>query len=228
MYPVLVASSIVGVLAVGGFSASIIVRSRREKAVLPVTNLSTFAGRHQQMVAEVEARKSSEQIYRERIDAAFIEAHEAGVLIVDSVRYADIENDMYRNRSRYSDRSDSPYVKPLLTRITPVMTTELAERIREYEIMEHSDYDSDSEGLAGICIAARTIKWRVEEVPLQYEPPNLKDVDRISYPDLTMRYVLPEDLKKAAREVLDYGDEYVVDQAELRNQKSDSFEVTEE
>jgi hypothetical protein len=188
-------------------------KERADQGIYP----SSFANRHEQMLAEIEARKSAEQIYRARIDAAFNEARECGALLVSDVPYYDIEIDMCR-----ANRSDT---KTLLTRITPLLTQELAEMVREYEIKNDGLKPSAS---CCICVAARAITWRVEEVPAQYEPPNMKDTDRISYPDLSSIYTIPESVRKAARKLLDYGDDYVLAQAELRAQSVSSFEVTEE
>lgn len=185
-------------------------KSRAVAGIYP----ASFATRHQQMLDEVEARKSEEQRYQERIQAAFAEARAADAILVSVVEYADIESDMYRTRN--------PHVKTMLTRITPIMTKDLAELIRDYEIKSFAD-SHDSSALAEICIAARAIKWRIEEVPEQYAPPNLKDKDRIIHPEVSAYSHLYQPLIGAARALLGYDDQYIKDEAE-KLEKEDFYD----
>lgn len=185
-------------------------KSRAVAGVYP----ASFATRHQQMLDEVEARKSEEQRYRERIQAAFNEARECGALIVSEAEYADIESDMYRSRN--------PHVKTMLTRITPIMTKELAELVREHEIKRTAE-GYDSEGGAQVCLSARTIRWKIEEVPAQYEPPNLKDRDRIVYPELSAYTIVYQPLIDAARALLGYDSQYVEEEA-ARREREDFYD----
>jgi hypothetical protein len=184
---------------------------------------SSFASRRDHILAEIQERKSKEQLYQESIEAAFKEAREAGELIAMTVSYDDIRRDMYRCRAR-ENFADNVKNKTLLTRITPILTPELAERVRAYEIATVNDFDSEE--CDEICLAARNIYWRTEEVPEKYEPPNLKDGDRILYPDLSSAYVIPKVIVDAARKMLKYELAYVAEQAELLAAKT--FEVTEE
>jgi hypothetical protein len=223
MDPVIKASLIIGFVALvcAIFVAQDEIRKRRAGSRKD-SHLSSFAARHQQVLAEVEALKTAEQRYRDRINAAFNEARESGALIVSEVSYADIETDKFRAKGRHP--GDHP--KPMLTRIKPVLTQELAERIRDFEV--HASYECDTEGLAQIRLDARSLQWRVEEVPARYEPPNLKDEDRITYPDLYAFAWLPESLKHEARRFLGYDDEYVQKQVDaLVEKESNGFEVTE-
>lgn len=194
----------------------------KKKSDKPLSTAS-FAARKERVLAEVQARKSAEQVYTERIEAAFNEARECGALIITESDYDDIECDMHRSRERHP--GDLP--KPLLTRITPILTPELAEKVRDYEIVnEHFPFQAEK--CAEVCLAARMIKWRVEEVPEHYAPPTLKDRDRILYPDLSGTFALPEGVAEEARKMLGYDDEYVKQQAQLLEEKEGSFEVTEE
>lgn len=219
------AASVFGVLAISGVVISTYFEKRKQKrraaeGLYP----SSFAYRHQKMLDEIQAKKTAEQLYHERIEAAFNEARECGALLVSEVDYADIECDMFRNRGRHP--GDLP--KPLLTRITPVITQEFAERVRAYEILAEDDLFEADEERAQICLSARTIKWRVEEVPVRHEPPKLRDNDRIRYPDLSFCFGIPKEISEAARKMLGYDYEYIKEQALLLDNKDDSFEVTEE
>ncbi len=153
--------------------------------------------------AEMRARRSDKEKYRDSIDAAFSMARESGVLLMSILTYGDIDSDKYISRD----------AKKLLTRITPVMTRELAEKIRDYEVAH--GYDCMIGGLAGICQDARNLRWCVEEVPTQYEPPDLKESDRVNYPDLSPVFYVPDVLKDAARKLLGYDDKYVQDRIDL-------------
>jgi hypothetical protein len=220
MDSVISAAAIIGVAAIGAVVS--MARINRQRKRSKGINRSSFWTRHQQMIAEIQARKSGAEIYRDSIDAAFNEARECGVLLVSEVSYEDIESDMHQ----YKHRRAGDKNKPMLTRITPIMTRELAERIRDFEV--HNAYDGDTYGLAQIRLDARLIKWRVAEVPGNYEPPKLKDEDRITYPDLYAFSWLPDSLRKEARRFLGYDDDYVQKQADLLVEKEDAIEVEQE
>jgi hypothetical protein len=224
MNPILQVFIPVGLFCIFLVVTSYFANSKKKKQKKREREYSSFSVRHQKMLDEVRARKSEEEQYRERIEAAFDEARKYGALLVSEVPYHDIETDMFRNRGR--NPRDLP--KPLLTRISPVMTKELAEQVREYEVLAENDFSGLDERISRIGIEARSIHWRIEEVPEHYEPPNLKDEDRISYPEAYSGFLIPAEIRKAAREMLGYDDAYVRDAAELQAAKSDSFEVTEE
>jgi hypothetical protein len=219
MDSVVSAAAIIGVAAIGAV-VSMAKINRQRKRAQGVT--SSFWNRHQQMLAEIQARKSEAEIYRDSIDAAFNEARECDVLLVSEVSYQDIETDKFRSQGRHP--GDHP--KPMLTRITPILTRELAERIRDFEV--HNAYEGDTYGLAQIRLDARLIKWRVEEVPGNYEPPKLKDEDRIVYPDLNAFSWLPVHLSEEARKLLGYDYAYVQQQVDLLIEKEDAIEVEQE
>jgi hypothetical protein len=220
MDSVISAAAIIGVAAIGAVVS--MVRINRQRKRSEGVNRSSFWNRHQKMLSEIQERKSEAEICRDRIDAAFNEARECGVLLVSEVSYEDIESDKFRAK----DRHPGDHPKPMLTRIKPVLTQELAERIRDFEV--HASYECDTEGLAQIRLDARLLQWRVEEVPARYEPPNLKDEDRINYPDLYAFAWLPEALKHEARRFLGYDDDYVQKQVDaLVEKESNGFEVTE-
>lgn len=180
---------------------------------------TSFMARHNAMLEEIQSLKTEEQRYQDSIQGAFSEAREHDLLYVFEVPYDDIESDKIRYHANESDS------KTRLTRIYPIMTQELAEKIREYEVKAW--YGFAPELRAQIYLDARQIKWRVEEVPAEVEPPNLKNADRIYYPDFSVFRMTPE-LQEAARKLLDYGDEYVEEQADLLEERGESFEVTEE
>jgi hypothetical protein len=200
---------------------------RRQKKM--ARNYSSFGGRRQKAIDEANSRKAEKERYQDSIEAAFKKAGRFCALLVSEVPYRDIVRDRFRNSGRHP--GDLP--KPLLTRITPILTMELAEEVREYEILELLDLSSTEdfrlrERLAALCLKARNILWLVVEVPEKYAPPKLKDEDRISYPEINPEFEVPKEILEAARKMLNYDREYVKMQADFRLAKSESFEVTEE
>lgn len=200
-------------------------RPRKKGKVEQEVYPTSFSKRIKKMDSEAKALSAAEAAYQDRIDAAFIEALSCGALVISEVDYHDVESDRY---------SSHKVKNTLLTRFMPIVTRELAESIRAFEIhkrYEHESaiykYEYDSESLSNICMAARNIKWRVEEVPVKYEPPKIRVEDRICYPDLSGKYGLPDSLRDAARMMLGYDDDYVKKQADLLIAKESAEEDSE-
>jgi hypothetical protein len=204
-----------------GLGWLILFLTKRAKKKAEKSNLQHgFAERRNRMLAEIHARKSEAERYLENIESAFWAAEQAGALVVSIVPYADIESDMYRMRA-HGPNSGTP-----LTRIEPVMTPELAEEIKRFEVREM--YECGPEGLGSINMAARSIQWRVTEVPERFEPPDLKNHDRIDYPDLSISHGLNRTLMKAARKMLGYTLEDIQREVDLLVEKEGAIEVEEE
>jgi hypothetical protein len=217
MNTVIVASAIMGsftgVGLVLNFAANTYRDKQKKKAI--EDQPTSYYDRRIKLIKEVEDQRTAAQKYHDRIDAAFREAKQCGELEVFETTYNDIDSDRYGSKKR----------KTRLTRIVPVMTKELAEMIREYEVRQ--EYEIDDDGRVHIFMEARQIVWRVLEVPAKFEPPDLKDEDRIKYPDLsTQFYSLPQDLVLAARDLLGYDNAYISEEAE-RRQAAQDFDVTE-
>jgi hypothetical protein len=221
MDTVLTAAEVVLLAAIGfGYVTLAMPRYRtRQNAKKPSVNPDSMAARLARRDAARIALKSEQEQYRDRLDAAFNEARECGKLIVSMVIYADLENDKHSARN-------SKKAKTLLTRITPVMTHELAEKVRAYEVAYGYDFTCD--GLGEILFGARNILWRVEEVPAKYEPPNLKDSDRIHYPEMSVFCYIPQELTTAARKLLGYDYKYVQEQIAILESDESAVEVEPE
>jgi hypothetical protein len=208
--------AVVGMLAIifaGSAAAYALHDAKKKKA--KENSPSSFKTRR--LTHEAEAHAALE--YQESIEAAFKLAREEGLLITDVVTYKDIERDKYLAKDK----------KTSLTRFVPVMTQELAEKIREWEI---EDVYGEGSGTVALCLRSRQIKWIAEEVPEELEPINLKEKDRIRYPEIsTLHSTLPSVMIEAARKMLEYDWDYVQREADARRDakygKSDEVDMNE-
>lgn len=199
------------ILALGSIALALAVWPFIRGKVWPFCSEDTpesFVSRTEKKKSEQKKRSEAAKSYWKSIDDAFVRAEQDGKLLISYVDWDAI----------YLDSNLSYQGKRRMARFFPVMTRELAESILEYEIQVLVSVKDLS--TSPILSEARKIRWQVVELPRKYEPKDIKDEHRVSYPNLDSSIwtlALPPVLTEAAEKYLNYGDDHVVAQAEQRN-----------